>query len=124
MNRYLKLFQSGLAAACGAVIMTTSGAAFAQATPPAQKSEQRDCSKAPEANKAQCEARNKADAKCSKLEGDARRICQRDELPRDCSKSENKARCEAEVAAHKACRGDVAKYRACMESKRPDAQKG
>ena len=115
MNRYLKLFQSGLAVVCGAVIMTTSGAAFAQA---------RDCSKAPEGAKAQCEARNKAEAKCGKLEGDARRICQRDEVPRDCNKSENKARCEAEVAAHKACRGDVAKYRACMESKRPDAKKG
>jgi hypothetical protein len=74
--------------------------------------------------KAQCEARNKADAKCGKLEGDARRICQRDELGRDCAKSENKARCEAEVAAHKACRSDEKTYRTCFESKMADAKKG
>ena len=108
MNRYLKLIQTSLAVACGAVIMTTSGAAFAQA---------RDCSKAPEGAKAQCEARNKADAKCGKLEGDAKRICTRDEIGRDCTKSENKARCEAEVAAHKACRGDAKTYKSCFEAK-------
>ena len=108
MNGYWKWMQTGLAVACGAVIMTASGSVFAQA---------RDCSKAPETAKAQCEARNKADAKCGKLEGDAKRICQRDEIGRDCSKSENKARCEAEVAAHKACRGDAKTYRSCMEGK-------
>lgn len=100
--------KSMLAAVCGAFLMTAAGGAFAQ---------QRDCSKAPESAKAQCEARNKADAKCGKLEGDARRICQRDEIPRDCAKSDNKARCEAEVAAHQSCRGDVKAYRSCMESK-------
>lgn len=111
MIHFGKLIQKGLVVAsvvCGGVFMLTSGAAFAQ---------QRDCSKAPETAKAQCEARNKADAKCGKLEGDAKRICQRDELGRDCSKSDNKARCEAEVAAHKACRGDAKTYRACYESK-------
>jgi len=108
MKAYWKRIQGGLIVACGAMLMAGSGAVFAQ---------QRDCSKAPEGVKAQCEARNKADAKCGKMEGDARRICQRDELPRDCAKSDNKARCEAEVAAHKACRGDAKTYRACYESK-------
>ncbi len=115
MNGYWKRIQGSLVVACGAVIMASSGAAFAQ---------QRDCSKAPESAKAQCEARNKADAKCGKLEGDARRICQRDELPRNCTKEENKARCEEEVAAHKACRGDAKTYRTCFESKRAEAKKG
>ena len=79
---------------------------------------QRDCSKAPNAEvKAQCESRNAAEAKCGKLEGDERRICQRDALPRDCSKADNKGRCEAEVAAHKACRGDAKTYRTCFEGK-------
>ena len=108
MSGYLKRIQTSLAVACVVVLLTASGAAFAQG---------RDCSKAPESAKAQCEARNKADAKCGKLEGDARRICQRDELGRDCAKAENKARCEAEVAAHKACRGDAKTYRACYEAK-------
>ena len=108
MNRYWKLIQTSLAVSCGAVIMASSGAAFAQA---------RDCSKASESGRAQCEARNKADAKCGKMEGDARRICQRDELPRDCAKESNKARCDAEMAAHKECRGNVQAYRSCMESK-------
>lgn len=92
--------------------MASSSLAFAQT---------RDCSKAPESAKAQCEARNASDAKCGKLEGDAKRICQRDMNPRDCSKSDNKARCEAEVAAHKACRNDAKTYRACFEAK---AKKG
>ena len=113
MKRYWKLLQTSLAVTCGAVILTGSGAAFAQ----------RDCSKAPEGVKAQCEARNKAEAKCGKLEGDARRICQRDELPRNCTKADNKARCEAEVAAHKACRSDAKTYRTCFESKTADAKK-
>ena len=109
MNHLLKLIQNSLAVVAGAVLMSTAGVAFA--------AEARDCSKAPEGRKEQCEARNKADAKCGKLEGDARRICQRDMVGRDCSKSENKARCEAEVAAHKACRGDAKTYRTCYESK-------
>jgi hypothetical protein len=119
MLHYLKLIQTGLAVACGVIFMAASGVALAQQG----DGKARDCSKASPENKAQCEARNKADAKCSKLEGDARRICQRDENPRDCAKSENKARCEAEVAAHKACRGDAKTYRTCMESKRPDGKK-
>jgi hypothetical protein len=114
MNRYWKLIQTSLAVICGTIIMTASGSVFAQP---------RDCSKASDSGKAQCEARNKADAKCSKLEGDARRICQRDELPRNCASESNKARCEGEVAAHKACRGDAKTYRACFESKKPDAKK-
>lgn len=119
MLRYVKLIQSGLAIICGALVMAASGMTFAQQ----DASQPRDCSKASPEIKAQCEARNKADAKCNKLEGDAKRICQRDENPRDCAKSENKARCEAEVAAHKACRSDAKTYRACMESKRPDSKK-
>jgi hypothetical protein len=121
MKNFGKWIQAG--AALGLALSMMTNTAAAQSGEPAKKSEQRDCSKAPADMKAQCEARNKAEAKCGKLEGDARRICQRDELPRDCAKSENKARCEAEVAAHKACRGDVKTYRACMESKRPDAKK-
>lgn len=109
MKRFLKLVQCSLAVTCGAVLMSMTGAALA--------AEARDCSKAPADRKEQCEARNKADAKCGSLEGDARRICQRDTVGRDCSKSDNKARCEAEVAAHKACRGDAKTYRACFESK-------
>ena len=120
MVRYVILVQSSLAILCGALVMAASSMTFAQQG----ASQPRDCAKAPEASKAQCEARNKADAKCNKLEGDAKRICQRDENPRDCAKSENKASCEAEVAAHKACRSDAKTYRACMESKRPDAKKG
>ena len=104
----MKFIKLMLASMCSAVVMTAAGGAFAQ---------QRDCAKAPEGAKAQCEARNAADAKCGKLEGDARRICQRDALPRDCAKADNKARCEAEVAAHKACRGDAAAYRGCMDGK-------
>lgn len=119
MLRYVKLIPSSLVIICGVLVMATSGMAFAQQG----AGQPRDCSKAPEASKAQCEARNKADAKCNKLEGDAKRICQRDENPRDCAKSENKERCEAEVAAHKACRSDAKTYRACMESKRPDSKK-
>lgn len=103
---------SGLLAVCG--LLVVPGMTYAQP---------RDCSKAPENMKAQCEARNKADAKCGKLEGDARRICQRDELPRDCTKESDRARCEGEVAAHKACRGDAKTYRKCFESKRPAAKK-
>ena len=63
------------------------------------------------------EASDTADVKCGKLEGNTRRYCQSDEIPRDCTESDNKARCEAEVAAHKACRGDVAAYRGCMDGK-------
>ena len=111
MYRYMKWVQTALAISGGALLMVTSGATYAQRDAP------RDCSKAPEGQKAQCEARNKADVKCGKLEGDARRICQRDEVPRDCAKSENKARCETEVAAHKSCRGDAKTYRSCMETK-------
>ena len=114
MNGHLKLLQTGLAVTFGAIIMAGSGAAFAQP---------RDCSKASDGARAQCEARNKADAKCGKLDGDARRICQRDELPRDCAKESNKARCEAEMAAHKACRSDANAYKGCMESKMADAKK-
>jgi hypothetical protein len=99
--------KSLLLAASAALLIGSTGA-YAQ---------QRDCSKAPEGAKAQCEARNAADAKCGKLEGDARRICQRDMIPRDCAKESNKARCEAELAAHKACRSDAKTYRQCMESK-------
>jgi hypothetical protein len=110
MNGYWKRVQGGLAVVCGAIIMASSGAAFAQA--------KRNCNEARTDDlKAQCMAREKAEVKCGKLEGDARRICQRDEIPRDCAKSENKARCEAEMAAHKACRGDAKTYRACYESK-------
>ncbi len=124
MSRYLKLIQTSLAVAGGALIMAASSAAFAQQSEGQRREGQpRDCAKAPAENKAQCEARNKADAKCGKLDGDAKRICQRDEVPRDCAKSENKARCEAEVAAHKACRSDAKTYRACMESKRSDDKK-
>ncbi|MEQ1775983.1 MAG: hypothetical protein ABL891_19570 [Burkholderiales bacterium] len=114
MSQYWKWIQSCLAVTAGAFIMTVSGSTFAQP---------RDCSKASDSGKAQCEARNKADAKCGKLESDARRICQRDELPRNCATESNKARCEGEVAAHKACRGDAKTYRACFESKKPDAKK-
>ena len=106
---FSKIKAACIAAACGVMLMTAVGLAGAQ---------DRDCSKAPNAeSKAQCEARNAASAKCGKLVGDARRICQRDALPRDCAKSDNKARCESEVAAHKACRGDAKTYRSCFEGK-------
>lgn len=79
---------------------------------------QRDCSKAREGARAECEVRAKAEKKCEALKGGDRRKCMRDELPRDCAKSDNKARCEAEVAQHKSCRskgGDD--YRKCMSDK-------
>ena len=42
-----------------------------------------------------------------------------EELPRDCAKSDNKARCEAEVAAHKACRTKSGEdYKKCMMDKK------
>jgi hypothetical protein len=114
MSHCLKLLQTSLAVATGVLIMAGSGAAFAQ----------RDCSKVSADMKAQCEARAKAEAKCDKLEVDARRFCMREELPRNCAKESNKASCEAEVAAHKVCRSDTKTYRACMESKRADFKKG
>jgi hypothetical protein len=80
---------------------------------------QRNCDNAPAAQKAQCEARNKAEAKCDKMKSSAdRRKCMYDELPPDCAKAENKGRCETEVAAHKGCRsksGD--EYKGCMMEK-------
>ena len=106
---FSKIKAACIAGACGVMLMTAVGSASAQ---------DRDCSKTSNAEaKAQCEARNAASAKCGKLEGDARRICQRDALPRDCAKSDNKVRCEFEVAAHKACRGDAKTYRSCFEGK-------
>ena len=110
MNGKWKPLRISLAVACGAVVMALStGTALAQ----------RDCSKAPADMKEQCETRNKAEAKCGKLEGPDRRKCMRDELPRDCAKADNKANCEAEVAAHKASRSKSGNdYRACMDAKK------
>lgn len=106
---FSKIKAAYIAGACGVMLMATMGSVGAQ---------DRDCSKTSNAEaKAQCEARNAASAKCGKLEGDVRRICQRDAMPRDCAKSDNKARCEGEVAAHKACRGDAKTYRSCFEGK-------
>lgn len=97
---------------CGLVMAFAPGIALA--------AEARDCSKAssPEM-KAQCEARNKASAKCENEKGPDRRKCMYEALPRDCTTSDNKARCEAEVAAHKSCRTKSGEdYAKCTRDKK------